>query len=248
MKNLIFTLVLFCNTILFSQEALNLPSKIGHIPSNILNHIKKNGVDFIDELNDVLKDDENDLFILVDKVNHLKKEFVPKKLVHLTAPAPYAINKDTLYLTPEAEKALSIMAEAAKKEGVTLLVSSTYRSYEYQDGLFKRYSKKYGLKEAERFSARPEATQHRLGTVIDFGSITDEYAQTKAGKWLYKNASKYGWSLSYPKGYEKVTGYMWECWHYRYLGVKACKFQEKYFQNIQQYMLEFIDYWKKKRQ
>lgn len=247
MRSLILSFLLLSNAILFSSEALNLSTSIGHIPVDILNNIKENGgEEFINELNEVLKDDKNDLFILVDKANHLKKEFVPKSLVHLTKGASYNINKDTLYLTQEAEKALAIMAEAAKKEGITLVVSSTYRTYEYQENLFKRYSKEYGLKEAERFSARPEASQHRLGTVIDFGSISDAYAQTKAGKWLYKNAYKYGWSLSYPKGYEKITGYMWECWHYRYLGVKACNFQKKYFQDIQQYMLEFIDYWKKR--
>ena len=214
---------------------------------SVLENIRENGgQDFLNDLEDVLKDDENDLFILVDKMNHLKKEFVPKKLVHLTSSAPYTINKNNLYLTPQAEKALSVMAEAARKEGITLLVSSTYRTYDYQAKLFQKCFDEEGLEEAEHSTARPGATQHRLGTAVDFGSITDEYAQTKAGKWLYKNASKYGWSLSYPKGYEKVTGYMWECWHYRYLGVKACNFQKKYFQDIQQYMLEFIDYWKKR--
>ena len=83
--------------------------------------------------------------------------------------------------------------------------------------------------------------------MVDFGSIDDDYAKTKAGKWLASHAQDYGWSLSYPKGYENITGYKWECWHYRYLGIKACKLQKNYFEDIQQYMLEFIDYWKNKK-
>ena len=102
-----------------------------------------------------------------------------------------------------------------------------------------------GEKEAERFSARAGTSQHQLGTVVDFGSISDEFAQTRAGKWMLQNAAKYGWSLSFPKGYESVTGYVWESWHYRYIGTGACAFQQRWFNDIQQYMLEFIDAWKK---
>jgi D-alanyl-D-alanine carboxypeptidase len=50
--------------------------------------------------------------------------------------------------------------------------------------------------------------------------------------------------LSFPNGYEDVTGFRYECWHYRFIGVKACELQQKYFNNIQQFMIEFIDAWK----
>ena len=101
------------------------------------------------------------------------------------------------------------------------------------------------MEEAERESARPGTSQHQLGSAIDFGSITDDFDETTMGKWLYANASKYGWSLSFPKNYEDITGYRWECWHFRYIGVPACQMQRKWFGNVQQYMLEFIDLWKK---
>ena len=58
-----------------------------------------------------------------------------------------------------------------------------------------------------------------------------------------QNAAKYGWSLSFPQGYEDVTGYMWECWHFRYIGEEACRFQKKWFSDIQQFMIEFLDAW-----
>ena len=79
---------------------------------------------------------------------------------------------------------------------------------------------------------------------MDFGSITDEFAQTKQGRWLSANAGTYGWSLSFPDGYEDVTGYRWECWHYRYIGVEAVEFQRKWFSDVQQFMLEFIHAWR----
>jgi len=247
MKHSCFILYLLASTLLFSESSLALPSSIDHIPPKMLRNIKENEKNFLLDLEDVLKDDVHDIFILVDKTYHLEKEFVPYQLVELKKGASYDINRKDLKLTPMAEKALDAMAKDAKKEGVSLLVSSTYRTYEYQKALFARYTKEYGELAADRFSARPWASQHRLGTVIDFGSITDDYATTKAGKWLNKNAHKYGWSLSYPKGYERITGYKWECWHFRYLGIKACEFQKKYFGNIQQYMLEFIHYWKNKK-
>ena len=239
------TFLIFTLSTLTAQASVDLPHSIDNIPSRVLTKIKSDWQVFLQSLNDVLQDDKNDLFILVDKKHHLKKEFVPYDLVELKGNAFYKVNRARHKLTPQAEEALMNMSRSAKKDGITIMVSSTYRTYEYQVNLFSRYAKQYGEKEADRFSARPGATQHRLGTVIDFGSISDEYAETKAGKWLYANAGKYGWSLSYPKGFEDVTGYKWECWHYRFIGVKACKFQKKYFEDIQQYLLEFIHWWKK---
>lgn len=247
MRPLIFFSLLFCNTLAFTQVHLHLPTSIGHIPSKILKNIENNASEFIQDLQEVLREGDDEFFILVDKEHPLSNSFVPYKLVELTNGSQYTINKKGMLLTPDAEKALSNMAKGAKAAGVTLLVSSTYRSYQYQNNLFNRYAKQYGEREADRFSARPNASQHRLGTVIDFGSIDDTYSETKAGRWLDSHAEDYGWSLSYPKGYENITGYKWECWHYRYLGIKACKLQKKYFQDIQQYMLEFIHYWKNKK-
>ena len=135
------------------------------------------------------------------------------------------------------------MGQAANKASVTLVVASAYRSYRYQKSLFARYASQYGESEAERFSARAGTSQHQLGTVFDFGSVSDAYAQTKAGKWLAENAAKFGFSLSFPQGYEKVTGYKWECWHFRYIGVQACEMQSKWFSDIQQYMLEVLQWY-----
>lgn len=183
-------------------------------------------------------------FFLVDKNNFLPENYVPKNMIPLKKNDLYAITKNTLALRKEAYDALNRLAAAAKADGVTLTVGSTYRSYEYQKNLFDYWVRVDGLEEAERESSRPGTSQHQLGLVLDFAPIEDEFAETKAGKWAEKNAAKYGWSLSFLKGYEDVTGYRWESWHFRYVGIPAVQFQAKYFGDVQQFMLEFINAWK----
>ena len=184
-------------------------------------------------------------FYLIDKTHKVGADYVPKELIPLVKNDLYALNKNNLSLRPEAFEALKVLAAAAKKDGVTLTVSSTYRSYEYQKNLFDYWVKVDGLEEAERESARPGTSQHQLGLALDFAPVDDAFDKTAAGRWVYQNAAKYGWSLSFPQGYEDVTGYRWECWHFRYVGVEAVKFQQKWFSDIQQFMMEFIDMWEK---
>ena len=182
-------------------------------------------------------------FYLIDKTHKVGANYEPKGLIHLEKNDLYAINKNNLSLRPEAYNALAVLAKAAKADGVTLTVSSTYRSYEYQKNLFDYWVSVDGLEEAERESVRPGTSQHQLGMALDFAPVDDAFDQTPGGKWVYANAAKYGWSLSFPQGYEDVTGYRWECWHFRYIGVEACQFQKKWFSDVQQFMIEFIDAW-----
>ena len=121
------------------------------------------------------------------------------------------------------------------------MVSSAYGDYKYQVGLYNYYVSKYGKEETDTFSAPPGASQHQLGTVVDFNDVENTFAGTPEERWLTENAWKYGFSLSFPKGYEDVTGYSWESWHFRYVTVKGAILQKKYFSNIQHYMLLFLD-------
>lgn len=205
--------------------------------------------DFIKDLNLLLQEEKNSvddisLFYLVDKKHFLSSDYVPKNLIPLKENSLYKISKKNLSLRKEAEEALKELSRSALNDGISLTVSSTYRSYEYQDSLFSYWVKVDGLEEAERESARPGTSQHQAGCAIDFGNIEDSFINTKEGIWLSENAHKYGWSLSFPKGYEDVTGYRWECWHYRYLGKTFLQIQQKWFNNIQQFALEFFDIWK----
>lgn len=209
-----------------------------------------NPQEFLQDLQAVLQS-ENDFssedlspFYLIDKKHTVSSDYVPKNLIPLKKNELFDIDKNNLSLRPEAYEALKKLAEAALKDGVKLTVSSTYRSYEYQKNLFDYWVSVDGLEEAERESARPGTSQHQLGLALDFAPVDDAFDKTPAGKWVYENASKYGWSLSFPQGYEHVTGYRWECWHFRYIGKPAVEFQKKWFSNIQQFMIEFLDLWK----
>ena len=211
-----------------------------------------NPEEFLADLHRVLESRKNfsseDLspFYLIDKNHTVGADYEPKNLVHLEKNDLFAINKNNLSLRPESFEALKVLAQAAKNDGITLTVSSTYRSYEYQKNLFAYWVKVDGLEEAERESAREGTSQHQLGMALDFAPVDDAFAETVPGQWVYKNAAKYGWSLSFPKEREDVTGYRWESWHFRYIGVEACEFQKKWFGDVQQFMMEFLDAWEDK--
>ena len=200
--------------------------------------------EFLADLQRVLASDTDDLLTLVDKQHYLAADFVPADIAALKPNDFYLLNRNDLSLRLPVEKALRKMALAAKEDGINLVVSSTYRSYDYQKNLYERNVRQLGKAVADRESAPPGASQHQLGVAVDFGSISDEFAQTKQGRWLAENAGDYGWSLSFPDGYEDVTGYRWECWHFRYVGIAAVEFQRKWFSDVQQFMLEFIHAWK----
>ncbi len=181
-------------------------------------------------------------WVLVDKEHALSPDFVPGDLVLLEElPGPLVVNREGMLLERRAAEALAGMAEAAAGEGVILDVSSAYRSYDYQKGLFDRHVAQLGMEEASRVSARPGHSQHQLGTAVDFGSITLPFADTAAGRWLAQEAWRFGFSLSYPEGAEEITGYSYEPWHFRYLGTEATLLERNYFAGVQQWMLEFLD-------
>lgn len=191
------------------------------------------------------RDGDLPLLFLIDKEHSISRDYVPKALVPLDGKGSYTVSRKGLSLRQEAEASLEKMAQAAKKDGITLMASSTYRSYDYQKTVYEKWVKIDGQEEADRESARPGTSQHQLGCAVDFGSITDDFADTKQGKWIYAHAADWGWSLSFPREREDVTGYRWECWHFRYIGREACRLQDEWFCGVQQYMMEFIDIYRK---
>lgn len=127
------------------------------------------------------------------------------------------------YLRREALGQLRRLWEDARGQGINLKVISAYRCYDTQQRLFDDYAARHGEERANRFSARPGQSEHQLGTAVDFGGTwadkTEAFAGTPEGTWLAENAHKYGFALSYPKDSEEITGYIYEPWHYRYIGV-----------------------------
>jgi D-alanyl-D-alanine carboxypeptidase len=179
---------------------------------------------------------------LVDKSHPLPEGYEPEDLVELV-PGSYELGRRGLLLRRAAAEALERMAAAARADGVVLVVSSAYRSYDYQVEVYGRIVRELGQAAADRESARPGYSQHQTGLAVDFGSIDDSFAQTRAGRWILEQGGRFGWSLSFPQGYEEVTGYRWESWHYRYVGEDLTAFIDTWFDGIQQYALQFIHAW-----
>jgi D-alanyl-D-alanine carboxypeptidase len=208
----------------FSLSLHDLRAIIAALPKTVQDRIIGDARPFLHLLSQVL-DEPAEYLVLVDKNHPLPAGYVPADLVSLGA-YPLSVSRGDLSLRKAIIPDVLAMAAAARADGATLLFSSSYRSYEYQKAVYEREVKTYGQEAADRESARPGTSQHQLGTAVDFGSITDAFAETKAGRWLTAHAEEYGFSLSFPKGYDNVTGYRYESWHYRYITRSAARLQK----------------------
>ena len=214
------------------------------LPENLIRGIAESALEspaFVMELLAILQQDSY-TYLLVDKQHALPFEYEPEDLVSLAA-GPYRLSRDGHMLRRIAAEALHEMATAATADGIVLMAGSAYRSAARQAEIYNMQVRTYGQETADRQSAQPGKSQHQLGLVIDFAPIDDSFAQTAASRWLVRNASRFGWSLSYPDGYEDITGYRWESWHYRFVGKDLAAFIDRYFDGIQQYALQFIRAW-----
>lgn len=119
----------------------------------------------------------------------------------------------------EAYNALKQLQAGAKAAGYNIPLRSGFRSYNTQKTLYNRYVSQYGQALTDTFSARPGHSEHQTGLAFDVGAVNDNYGNTPAGKWLAANCYKYGFIIRYPKGKQAITGYKYEPWHIRYLGV-----------------------------
>ena len=126
-------------------------------------------------------------------------------------------------LTDEVSKKKKKMKNAAAKDGITLSIISGYRSYSRQDTIYHNYVQRDGKSEADTYSARPGHSEHQSGLAFDLNSLESSFANTKEGKWLNEHAYQYGFILRYPKGKTNETGYVYEPWHFRYVGEELAK-------------------------
>lgn len=212
------------------------------VTQETLTRILKQPIQFLCDAKTVLHNTPRDILKLVDK-QHSIENYTPRDITQLdTYKDILTLNKKGLQLRKVAVEPLLAMVHDAAQEGITLPISSTYRSYEYQKKVFARNVKTLGKARASRESAPAGMSQHQLGLTIDFGCICPEFENTHANRWLVKNAWKYGFSLSFPKNQEHITGYIFESWHYRYIGKYAAAFEKKHFTKGQQHVLELLQY------
>ena len=112
------------------------------------------------------------------------------------------------------------MQNDASKLGYNLYISSGYRSYQVQVDLYNNYVSRDGKDKADTYSARAGYSEHQSGLCFDLNGTNGNFLETETGKWVNENAYKYGFILRFPKNKENYTGYNYEAWHFRYVGIK----------------------------
>lgn len=169
--------------------------------------------------------DPSSLTVCVNRKSTLSSDYKPTDLV---LPDVRAVNSSNrLYMRKEAASALEELFKAAEDENYYLYAVSGYRSYSYQKSIYNPYS---------GYSAPAGASEHQLGLAMDItlakynGTLSVDFGNTKEGKWIKENAHKYGFIIRYLQGKEDITGYNYEPWHLRYLGVDLAT--ELYEKNI----------------
>jgi D-alanyl-D-alanine carboxypeptidase len=179
-----------------------------------------------------LKESCDDLRVLVDRSHPLPPDYVPEGLVSLWAYDIPTLGGGEMLLRRKAAEQLSSLVSDAAADGEELVVASAYRSYADQRASHARLASVYGAG-ADGMSATPGHSQHQLGTAVDFTNAAVGYqvwlpfGETTAYWWLEHHAQEYGFVLAYPRGKEEETGYQWEPWHYRYVGVENAQRLER---------------------
>ena len=155
---------------------------------------------------------------LVNRQNAVSKYFAPVVRKVIGPGMSQSMRED-------AAAALEEMFAAAKADGINLSIVSGYRSYSKQSTIYSRKKASQGQEAADRVSARPGTSEHQLGLAMDVArkgssQLNTKFGTTAEGQWVAENAHRFGFIIRYLENYEDVTGYMYEPWHVRYVGVE----------------------------
>ena len=177
--------------------------------------------------------------MLVNKHRSLTEDFLPEDLV--TIDTKYA-SDDTIQASRIAVNAFMDMYEAAEKEGYHLVINSGYRSYQDQVEICNTYRGLYGESYVTNYVAQPGFSEHQTGLAFDVGSRDSNiFADSDEYDWMQENAYKYGFIQRFPTGYEAITGFRAEPWHYRYVGKKIAKYIHEEGISFEEYYALFLD-------
>ena len=132
------------------------------------------------------------------------------------------------------------MADQARTEGIRLWNVSSYRSYGTQERVYDRYVSQDGQSLADTYSARPGSSEHQTGLARDINtaSVQAHFENTPTYAWLVEHCAEYGFILRYPEGKERITGYRFEPWHYRYVGVEAANYMKDNELSLEEFYIE----------
>lgn len=164
--------------------------------------------------------------MLTNKYYHLNEDYTPNELT--TISQTYAWGEaGSKKVTKDTYDAYMNMWNASHEAGYYLMVSSAYRDYNKQVEVYNDYKTKSGEKYADTIAARPGYSEHQTGYALDIfekGYSQKTFETSESYQWLLDNSYKYGFILRYPKDKEDITGYAYESWHYRYVGIDAATY------------------------
>ena len=181
-----------------------------------------------------------DSLILTNKFNSLDNDYEPNDLIDISNIYSYGDNQK---LRKVAYDAFVQMFNAAKENNITLIINSSYRSYKDQEDTYNKYISWYGEIETDKIASKPGFSEHQTGLAIDiqtYNTTKDNFENSDAFKWLKNNAYKYGFILRYPKDKEYLTGYKYEPWHYRYVGIDTAKYIQENDITFDEYYAYYI--------
>ncbi|KIL42116.1 hypothetical protein SD70_02755 [Gordoniibacillus kamchatkensis] len=185
------------------------------------------------------------LDVVVNKQRSMPGTYIPK-LIEPNVPFTFKEKSEKRMMRPEAAGALEQLFAAAKKDGIQLYGISAYRSYATQKSIFGGNVKSQGEQTASQFSAKPGQSEHQTGLAIDVGdgnpkcAVEQCFADSPAAKWLVAHAADFGFIIRYPKGKESITGYEYEPWHIRYVGVDVAKEIAKQGITLEEYFQDAV--------
>ncbi len=179
--------------------------------------------------------------MLTNKFYALDNTYNSDHMINVSNQYSYGENQ---MVTEETYNAFLNMFNKAKEEGLTLIINSSYRSFEEQEEIYNDYKSSRGEEYADSIAARPGYSEHQTGMAIDiqtYGSRASTFEEFDEFKWLQENAYKYGFILRYPKDKEYLTGYSYESWHYRYVGIDVATYIHENNITFDEYYAYFIE-------
>lgn len=179
--------------------------------------------------------------VLVNRKYLLPSSYTPTDLIETKIRFNFNYSSDKRKLRKEAAKSLEKMFKAAEKKKIILYGVSGYRSYARQKQIYDLNVARRGKSATDTVSARPGSSEHQTGLTIDISAqsvgcqLSQAFGDTKEGKWVAKNAHKYGYIVRYPDGKSKITGYHYEPWHIRYVGIPVATYLYKNKLTLEEY-------------
>lgn len=183
-------------------------------------------------------DDPNSITVVVNK----QRPLAPIDWAPADLRMPQGIpNTNGQPVRDAAASALERMYAAASEQGMPFTITSAYRAYDYQVSLFDNYAARDGVAAAETYSARPGHSEHQTGLAVDLDdgagcAFMSCFGETATGQWLKANAHSYGFILRYNQGAEPTVGFIYEPWHFRYVGTEVAEdMHARGIQNLEDY-------------